>query len=140
MGRVIQGFLPTPPPNVTHNDLTIRYRTKMSGGRVPYVAKSDRLRKAEDAIRPHIARLAPSMPLSGALMVTWKLVWPTDGKHYQGEAKTTKPDADNVVKTLNDLLETCRVIVNDAMICDMRVMKMFRDPAGIWLRVEEVDE
>ncbi len=140
MGRVIQGFLPVEPPKVTHNDLTIRYRTKTSGGRVPYVAKSDRLRKAEDAIRPHIARLAPSMPLSGALRVTWKLAWPTDGKHYQGEAKTTKPDADNVVKTLNDLLESCRVIANDAMICDLRAMKMFRDPAGIWVRVEEVDE
>ena len=138
MGRIIQGFLPVEPPSVTHNDLTVRYRPKKGGGQVPYVAKRDRLREAEDRIRPHIARLAPSTPLMGVLRETVKVVWECDGKHPAGSAKTTKPDVDNVIKTLNDLLETCRVIANDAMVADMRIVKMYGDVPGIWVRVEEM--
>ena len=138
MGRVIQGFLPTPPPNVTHNDLKA-YVTYVSSKPVAKIRKSDRLKAEEDRLRPYVAKIRPPKPLSGALRVTWKLAWPTDGKHNQGDAKTTRPDADNVVKTLNDLLETCRVIVNDAMICDLRVMKMYGNVPGIWVRIEEME-
>jgi Holliday junction resolvase RusA-like endonuclease len=136
MSRSVQCFLPTPPPSVTHYALEIR-RGK---GRQMFIGKSDRLRAEEDRLRPYVAKLAPDRPLSGKLRETVKLVWPTNGEHEQGEPKETKPDADNVIKTFNDLLETCHVIVNDAMICDMRIQKMYGDPAGIWVRVEEIED
>ena len=132
--RSVQCFMPTPPPSVTHNALEIR-RGK---GRQMFIGKSDRLKAEEDRLRPYIAKIRPSEPLSGPLVATWKLVWSTDGKHKQGEAKTTRPDVDNVIKTLNDLLESCHVIENDAMVCDLRVQKMYGNPAGIWVRIEEI--
>ena len=138
MSKSVQCFLPTPPPETTHNDL-VAFVTYANCRPVAKIRKSDRLKAEEDRLRPYIAKIRPSKPLSGPLAVTWKLVWPTDGKHEQGEAKTTRPDADNVVKTLNDLLESCHVIANDAMICDTRVQKMYGDPAGIWVRVEEIE-
>jgi Holliday junction resolvase RusA-like endonuclease len=135
--RRVQCFIPTPPPETTHNDLKA-YVTYANCKPVARIRKSDRLKAEEDRLRPYIAKIRPSEPLSGPLRVVWKLVWPTDGKHTQGEAKTTRPDADNVIKTLNDLLESCHVIENDAMVCDLSVQKMYGDPAGIWVRVEEI--
>lgn len=138
MGRVVQGFLPSPPPDVTHNDL-VAYVTYANCKPVAKIRKSDRLKAEEDRLRPHMAKLAPDRPLSGPLRATWKLVWPTDGKHAQGEPKITRPDADNVIKTLSDLMESCRVITDDAHVVDLRVMKAYGDPAGIWVRVEEME-
>lgn len=137
MSKRIQGFIPSPPPNVTHNDLTIRFKDTGIKRR-PFIGKSDRLKSEEDRLRPYIAKLRPLAPLSGALRLTWKLIWPVDARHASGEPKTTKPDADNVVKTLNDLLESCRIIANDAQICDLRVVKAYGEPAGIYVRIEEV--
>lgn len=139
MGRTIQSFLPVRLTNISHNALEVRWRNDGRGGRVPYIGKSDRLRRAEDDIRPHVVRIAPEVPLTGVLRETVKLVWPCDATHPRGAARTTKPDADNVVKTLNDVLQECHVIADDAMVADMRVIKMYGEVAGIWLRLEELE-
>ena len=139
MSKSVQCFLPTPPPNVTHNDLKA-FVTYVNGRAMAKIRKSDRLKAEEDRLRPYIAKIRPSEPLSGKLRETVKVVWPTNGEHEQGEPKETKPDADNVIKTFNDLLESCHVIENDAMVCDLRVQKMYGDPAGIWVRVEEIED
>jgi Holliday junction resolvase RusA-like endonuclease len=46
------------------------------------------------------------------------------------EWKTTKPDADNVVKTILDSLVTCGYIEADQKIADLRVMKLEWDKGG----------
>lgn len=46
------------------------------------------------------------------------------------EWKTTKPDADNVVKTILDSLVACGYIEADQKIADLRVMKLEWDKGG----------
>ena len=135
--RAVQAFLPFVPPRVTHNDLkaAIKY---VNSRPVPYIRKSDRLRAAEDDMRPHVAKIAPDMPLRGPLREVLKVCYPTGGKHAQGEPMTNKPDLDNWIKPFNDILQDCKVIRDDAHIADMHVTKVWADPAGVWVRVEEI--
>jgi Holliday junction resolvase RusA-like endonuclease len=45
-----------------------------------------------------------------------------------------------VVKTINDVLENVGVIANDSRICDLRVIKAYSEPAGIWIFIEELED
>ena len=141
MSKTIQGFIPVEPPDVTHNDLKA-YVVMQDGKPSARIRKSDRLKAYEERLRPYVERMRANMssaPLDGPLREEVRLCYPTDGRHRQGEPKATKPDGDNVIKTINDMIESKGVIANDSRICDMTVRKMYRDPAGIWVHIEELE-
>lgn len=142
MGRRVQGFLPFVPPTVTHNDLEA-YTFKRGGKVVASIRKSDRLKAAEDMMRPYVQRMAasePCCPLKGAVAETLKVCWPTGGRHEQGEPRRDPPDFDNWAKTFNDLCESCGIITDDAHIVAAHVYKLWADPPGVFVRFEEIDE
>lgn len=131
---VLQAFLAVEPPTVTHNDLVVRTGR---GGR-PFVGKSDRLREAEGAILAAMARVRPAEPVGGrgeAVGVRVRLCYRPTGGHADGEPKTTRPDVDNVCKTLLDLMARAGVIADDAAVADLHASKAWSEPAGIWFRV-----
>lgn len=137
----VQGFLTFVPPTVTHNDLeayTYRRNGKMCAG----IRKSDRLKAAEDMMRPYVQRWAESMtccPLRGKVIETLKICWPTEGEHEQGELMDEAPDLDNWIKTFNDLCEACGVIADDKNVVRYKdVVKVWADPAGVFVRFEEI--
>lgn len=138
--RAVQAFLAFVPPTVTHNDLEA-YTLRRGGKTIAAIRKSDRLKEAEDLMRPHVQRFREGKkfcPLRGPLRETLKVCWPTDGKHEQGAPRTEPPDLDNWVKTFNDLCEHARLISNDAHVVDLRVIKVWADPAGVFVRFEEI--
>ena len=141
MGSAVQGFLPFVPPTVTHNDLetyTFRKGGKVRSG----IRKSDRLKAAEDMMRPYVRRLAESSaccPIRGKVAETLKICWPTDGEHEQGEFRDDAPDLDNWIKTFNDLCEACGVIDDDRHVVRYKdIVKVWADPAGVFVRFEEI--
>ena len=136
MARVVQAFVPVAPPTVTHNDLVAHVR---ANGR-PGIRKSDRLREAEDALLPRLAGLAPSSgPLSGPLRVTVRWCFPAAGtRHAQGEPHVCRPDMSNMLKTLEDVMQRAGVIADDSMVVEERLAKAWMDPAGIFVRAEEL--
>lgn len=142
MGRAVQAFLPFVPPTVTHNDLEA-YTYKDKDGKVRAgIRKSDRLKAAEDAMRPYVRRWVEQMtccPLHGPVIETLRICWPTDGRHEQGEPRDDPPDLDNWIKTFNDLCESCGAISDDAHVVKYKdVVKVWADPAGVFVRFEEV--
>lgn len=133
-GRTARGFLAVEPPTVTHNDL-VAY---VSGGR-PALRKSGRLREAEGALTSRMAAIAPEgPPLSGPLSVEVRLCFATHGRRAQGEPMCSAPDVDNSAKTLLDCLVRAGVMADDRLVVDLRVSKAWSDPAGIWVRVSEL--
>ena len=142
MSKRVQAFLPFVPPTVTHNDLEA-YTYRRGGRTYAGIRKSDRLKAAEDAMRPHIQRWAEAMtccPLRGKVAETLKICWPTEGKHEQGEFRDDAPDLDNWIKTFNDLCESCGVISDDAHVVRYKdVVKVWTDPAGVFVRFEEIE-
>ncbi len=141
MGRSVQAFLAFVPPRVTHNDLEA-YTFKRGGKVRAGIRKSDRLRDAEDMIRPHVQRMAErvSRPMSGKIAERVKVCWPTGGRHEQGEPMGDAPDLDNWVKTFNDICESCGIIEDDRLVVDLHVTKAWADPAGVFVRFEELGD
>ncbi len=140
MGRSVQSFLTFVPPKVTHNDLEA-YTTKAGGKTVARIRKSDRLKEAEDMMRPHVERMSEKYGrprLAGPLAQLVKVCWPTEGRHEQGEYMCEKPDADNWVKAFNDLCEHAGLIQNDKLVCVLHIEKMYADPAGVFVRFQEL--
>jgi len=131
--RAVEAFLPMVPPRVTHNDLEVHHH-----GKAVTIGKSAELREAEDALGARVARVAPGSPLVGPLRLQVRFCWPTGTSHRQGEPMRSKPDADNLLKTFQDVLARCRVIADDKDVVDLSVAKAWADPAGIWFRVEEL--
>lgn len=139
--RAVQAFLAFVPPTVTHNDLEA-YTLRRSGKTIAAIRKSDRLKEAEDLMRPHVQRFRASVhccPLRGPIRETVKICWPTDGKHKQGEPRVDPPDIDNWIKTFNDLCEDAHIISNDVHVADLRASKAWSDPAGVFVRFEEIE-
>ena len=139
MPRAVQGFLPFVPPTVTHN--AMEAYTFKRGGRVRAgLRKSDRLRGAEEMMRPYVERLAASCerPLRPPVEQTVKICWPTGGVHGQGEPRVDPPDYDNWVKTFNDLCEGAGILADDAHIASAHVYKLWADPAGVFVRFREI--
>ncbi len=136
--RSWSAFLPMVPPTVTHNDLEPYRRRDGSMG----IRKSEALHAAEGAYDARImAAGVPSEPLGRggrALAATARYCFPCAGGHEQGEPHTVGPDLDNLLKTLADRLQALGVIANDARICQWDAAKAWCDPAGIYVRVDEI--
>ena len=130
---MIEFFEPMVPPSTTHNGLEVHRR----GGKAA-VGKSAALLEAEAKWEAHLARFAPERPLRGPLRADLRLCWPTEGKHPQGTPKDTKPDLDNVEKTLWDVMQGLGYYAGDQQVADKHVAKMWADPAGVYLRLEEI--
>lgn len=130
-------FLALVPPGVTHNDLE-PYRRK--GGTLG-IRKSEALKEAEAAYEARVrAAGVPESPLGAggqALAVTLRVCFPCAGGKPQGAPHTKKPDLDNQVKTILDVLERCGVIANDAQVCGLDAAKAWCDPAGVYIKVDE---
>jgi len=140
VGYSVQSFLPFIPPTVTHNDLEA-YTFKRGGKIKAKIRKTERLRDAEDLMRPYVQRFAEAslhIPLRPPVEQTVKICWPTGGVHEQGELRITPPDYDNWVKTFNDLCERAGIIVNDSHIAIAHIHKVYADPAGVFMKFREI--
>ena len=133
-----QAFLAMRPPSVTHNDLKPYRRKDGTLG----IRKSLRLHELEVAYDARIrAAGVPDTPLGSggqALAVTVRVCYAARGDGPRPH--TVKPDLDNLLKTILDRLEKCGVIVGDAQVCQIDASKAWMDPAGVFVRVDEVCE
>ena len=68
------------------------------------------------------------------LLVKW--CFPSDGRHADGEWKTSKPDTDNLEKALKDEMTRLRFWRDDAQVASEIAEKFWSDVPGIFVRVE----
>lgn len=136
-GRSIHRFIPCIVPATTHNALEIHY----GRGGNPHIGKTHQLQEAEAYLEARMAPLVSAVggvPLCGALVAQFTWIFAADARHAIGDAKTTKPDLSNLVKTLEDVLVRLGVIADDALICDERLMKGYGRP-GIYVALTELE-
>jgi len=85
----------------------------------------------------------PAKPFSGPVLMSVAFVYPQlksgpknarEGMQY----RTTKPDLDNLVKGLIDVMASIHFFEDgDAQVCDLRLSKMRGDTPGIAIRISE---
>lgn len=122
-------------PSTTHNDL-VAVPMAHGGARI---VKSAALREAEAAWESRLARFAPDRPLTGPLAADVRLCWEADAAHPAGTPKATKPDLDNIEKTLWDVLGRLGFFERgDQQVALKRVAKLYGEVPGVYVRLEEM--
>lgn len=61
-------------------------------------------------------------------------------KKIWGKHKMTKPDCDNYVKEIKDVMTALKFWKDDNQVVDLRVVKYYAEKGTIFIRLEEIDE
>ena len=77
--------------------------------------------------------------LTGPVSIKVIFGYPLCGRHAEGEPKVTKPDGDNLVKPLKDILTRAGYWRGDAQVSDGRITRMYTSRPGIYVEVSEVE-
>ena len=135
---MIRFYLPIVPPKATSQTK----RLVMIGGKPRFFAKKEH-QSAENDLMLLCAPHAPTSPLSGPLMLAVRFVFPfrkseTKQRIAMGLIPNdARPDCDNLVKLVGDVLTKLRFYNDDGQICDLRVSKFWGERVGISVEISE---
>lgn len=130
---MIEFFLDMIPPTATHQE-------KKLNKRAGTLYEPPRVKDARAKLTAHLAQHTPAEQLTGALSLTAVWCFPLQGKHKDGEPRTSKPDTDNLQKLLKDCMTACRYWKDDAQVAEEIVRKVWSKRAGIYIRVACIEE
>ena len=99
---------------------------------------SPELKATRAKLHAYLAPYAPPTPCSGPVRLLVKWLFPTDGRHNDGEWHTTKPDTDNLEKALKDEMTRLHFWRDDAFVCSEVIEKFWADTPGIFIKVVEL--
>lgn len=133
---MIDVFIRCTPPSTTAQQKGVRFVR----GRPRFYTKARLTREVvtwASLLAPH----RPRVPLDGPLSLYVKLVYPHLAKtakrdHHLTIPKTTKPDAGNAIKELEDVLTRMRFIVDDARIARLTAEKFHGPDTEVGIRIQ----
>jgi Holliday junction resolvase RusA-like endonuclease len=136
----IEFFMPMMPPTMTFQDKQLAITRGKGGKPRPVMFDSPELKAVKRKLRDHLGPHAPDTPFEGPVRVVSKWCWPCEGtEHVSGEYRIDEPDADNLGKTLHDVMEDLGFFENDSQV--MPVPETFwADTPGIWVSVFELPD
>ena len=70
-------------------------------------------------------------PLEGGLFVGLDFTFPAGAKRQEGEAHTSRPDADNLAKLVLDCLMRAGMIGDDAVVSQLLIKKSYGAKPGV---------
>lgn len=120
-------------PTITHQQKKV---TVINGKPVFY--EPEELKNAREKFMAHLGRHVPEKNLSGAIQLITKWCYYSNGKHRAGEYKTTKPDTDNMIKLLKDVMTDLGFWKDDAQVASEITEKFWADVPGIYICVKEL--
>ena len=124
-------FMPMIPPTVTSQQKGVNWSAKR------FYEKSE-LKDARNKFTAYLGHHKPSTPLLGAVRLTTKWLFPITGKHKDGEYKTSRPDTDNSVKLLKDVMTEIGFWADDAQVASEVTEKFWAHGPGIYVEVESI--
>lgn len=127
----IEFFMPMVPPTCTHQEKQVRV---VNGKPVFYEPAG--LKAARQKLQAHLGQHAPGAPLTGPVRLTTWWCFPVKGSHKNGEYRTSKPDTDNLVKLLKDVMTGLHYWKDDAQVASEVTEKYWADAPGIYVKVE----
>lgn len=120
------------PATVTHQSGT-RIRNNRT-------YKTRELKDWETTLANELNPYKPEKPISGPIGISVDFIFRTQRKSTAGKWKTTRPDTDNMVKTLKDVMTLMKFWNDDAQVVDERVTKKFGHDGMIVIEIEEKEE
>ena len=129
----IEFFMPMNPPTKTHQEKQVRV---VSGKSVLY--EPAELKAVRSKLQAHLAQHRPVTPYVGGVRLLTKWCFPVSGKHKAGEYRITRPDTDNLQKTLKDVMTKLGYWADDSLVASEIIEKFWADIPGIYIRIEEL--
>jgi len=126
-------FMPMIPPTKTHQEK----QAKVVNGR-PILYEPQELKAVRQKLQAHLGQHVPAEPYTGAVRLTTWWCFPIKGNHQDGEYKTSKPDTDNLVKMLKDVMTGLHFWQDDAQVASEVIEKYWADRTGIYVKVESL--
>jgi len=128
-------FLPLIPPTKTHQEKQVRV---VNGKPVFY--EPAELEAVRAKLEAHLSKHVPAEKHTGPVRLITKWCFPRGnrGKHRDGEYKITKPDTDNMVKTLKDVMTKLGYWTDDVQVASEVIEKFWAEVPGIYVRIEEL--
>ena len=131
MSSTIFIYIPVEPSRTTHQS-----GTRISKG---HTYKTAALREWEATLEEALKEYVPTSPLEGAILldVTW--AFKARSKKQDGMWKITRPDTDNLQKTLKDIMTKMGFWKDDAqVVCEM-AEKVWSVSPGISICIESLE-
>ena len=131
MSEKITFVIPGDPPRVTAQE---KGQNRATGA----YYKPQKLRDAEDLYYLSALAHRPPRPIQGPVELRVVFAFRAGESHRGGEYKTTKPDTDNMIKALKDMLTRAGYWKDDAQVAVETVIKLWRTIPGIQITVTEL--
>ena len=120
-------------PTVTHQEKQVHV---VNGKPVFY--EPEELKAARAKLLAHLGKHVPKERYIGPVRLITKWCFPVSGKHSNGEYKASKPDTDNLVKLLKDVMTELHFWKDDAQVASEITEKFWSDLPGIYVKVESL--
>jgi len=137
---MIHFHLPIVPSKVTSQTK----RLVMVGGKPMFFAKKDH-QSAENDLLLLCSAHVPFYPIIGPVILTVKFVFPWKKNETKRNIarviipNSTRPDCDNLVKLVGDVLTKLQFYKDDGQVFDLRVSKYWGEKVGITVTIEEAN-
>ena len=133
VNMVTEFFMPMHVPTMTHQEKQVH----VVKGR-PVFYEPQELKAVREKLRAHLGRHVPDVGFSGPVRLTTWWCFAVKGTHHNGEYRTSKPDTDNLVKMLKDVMTGLHFWSDDAQVASEVIEKYWADIPGIYIKVESL--
>lgn len=124
-------FLPMIPPTKTHQMKKVRV---VKGKPVFY--EPPEVMAVRQKLKAHLAGHVPDEKYTGAVRLVTKWCFPITGRRQDGEYKTTRPDTDNMIKLLKDVMTDLGYWKDDSLVASEITEKFWAAVPGIYIKIE----
>lgn len=131
---MIEFFIPMKLPSITLQEQKIGVRNGK-----PYKYDPPELKAARVLFRDHLAKYTPPEPLNGPIRLQTIWCYQCNDTHPEPALKTTKPDTDNLVKLLKDVMTKLGFWHDDAQVALELIQKSWATRSGLYVAVEAVE-
>lgn len=131
---MIEFFIPMRLPTVTIQEHGVGVNGKGKG----YIYDTQEIKAAKALFRDHLAKFAPAAPFDRPVKLHTIWCYDCGDTHHDGEWKITKPDTDNSLKMLKDVMTKLRFWHDDAQVASEITQKLWRKVPGLYVAVEEL--
>ena len=119
-------------PTVTSQEKGINFDTRR-------VYEKPEIKEARAKYRAALMKYKPAIPIYGPVRLRIEWYFPAGNIHSPHQWKKTKPDTDNMIKLLKDVMTELGFWKDDAQVAWEESLKQYNDIPGIYIEVEELE-
>lgn len=140
---MINIYIPGDPDTITAQQKGLKITRSRTGKYYPQFYEKPEVRAAKRKLYYSIQDHRPAEPISGAieLMIVWAFDIGTKPKKYINQFRTTRPDLDNLNKSIMDILTDLKFWNDDSQVAKLLLMKRWVRPedAGIHITINQIE-